>query len=322
MGRTLHYTLTKSSGNLTKREHQIMIDIANKYNSGRFAEVWTCENYYFTAYNYYPNWNTFKNGTSKDAWEIVNKRFDELVKQGKQQIEIYEILYKEKLILYHREIKTNKVRGFTKTQGNEFNSLLVYSALIEVSEKIPSCEIELHDEGEFLFCDVIIKQGKVKPKVSEIKENIQRWLADLYEIKEGEITLIGLPETIKQELDLGTGKRSYNDCALGYLQTEINNLKDLLKKIKPELDKQNIPLFLYNIENRFYDPILCCREVKPEDFVGEYEEGAKNLMDGFHGEYFGLSQGDSEKESFDMIAMIQKALGTEYEMEILKDVTK
>lgn len=49
MGRTIHFTL-KSTKPFTKKEIQTLIQISEKYNSGDYENVWTCENFYISPF--------------------------------------------------------------------------------------------------------------------------------------------------------------------------------------------------------------------------------------------------------------------------------
>ena len=312
MGRVLSYSIKKESGNFTQKEHQILLDVSNKFNSVKFAEVWTCESFYLSAFDYYLNWEKFKNAKT-GAWKEINKREKELT--GLNQISVSKQLHKEGLILFHSNPNTNKINGFTKTQGNEFNSLLIYLALIEISTKLPKYTINLSDEGEFLYCDVKIKNGKASPQVNEIKKNVQHWLVKLVDYNELDLVFNNLPEQLINDLQLS--KSPYNkENAISYIQRELNNLSELYKAIKPHF--KHAP-FIYNIAQEYFDPLILCRPVKIKDFIN-YEGGASKLMDGFNGEYFGLSQGDSEKDSYNMIAMIQSAFGDKGKLEILPKI--
>ena len=62
--------------------------------------------------------------------------------------------------------------GYIKTLGNEFNTALVYLALIELSEQIEDIEINVEDEGEFLICPVLLKNGKASPYTEPVIKNI------------------------------------------------------------------------------------------------------------------------------------------------------
>lgn len=69
---------------------------------------------------------------------------------------------------------SQEIRGFTKVGGNEWNALLVYAALLEISIKTPAM-IKLSDEGEFLLSDVLIKNGKVRPDRGSIEAQLAYW---------------------------------------------------------------------------------------------------------------------------------------------------
>src|SRR4030067_1951908 len=271
MGRTLNYNIKKISGRFSRKDHETMLSVSNFFNSGKFENIWTCENFYVNPYDYYPNWNKFKDNNVKDGWEVVNKRYDELEQVHTPQIDLFKQLHKEKLILWMSDPNSNEIHRFTKTQGNELNSLLVYTALIEISKRVKDCEIKLGDEGRFLYCDVIIKDGKAKVNLSELKDDIQRWLADLAEPEKLSLVFYDLPEILIKDLNLR--ESLYKDSAIGYIQNLIDDLNELYKAIKPYI-KSGTAHYLYNLQNQWFDPYLLCRPVKIEDFEDSYEGGA------------------------------------------------
>ena len=153
MGRTLHYSIEKPNGKkFTDKEALDMLEISKKYDR---LPVWSCEHFFLDVYSYYPYWKSkdwnAKGEGKAESWKQINGRYDELEKQGYNHIAIVKQLIAEKLIALSSN-DLSKTRGFTKTQGNEFNSLLVYIALIEISKAIPKAKLHLYDEGEFLFC--------------------------------------------------------------------------------------------------------------------------------------------------------------------------
>jgi len=182
MGRTLHYSIRRNNGrDFTVKQRKILLEIAEKYNSGKFKNAWTCENYYFTAENYYPNWKRY--GGKVDSWDEVNAEYGKLEAKGMDHFDIIERLYATGYVRYHRD-NLKKIHGFTKTQGNEYNSLLVYTALIEVSKRLPDTIVHLSDEGEFLICPVYIANGLVKPDIDDLKKDIKRFEDGVAEGKE------------------------------------------------------------------------------------------------------------------------------------------
>ena len=176
MGRTLHFEVLNSKG-ITDEEKGIMLGISNKYNEGQFEGVWTCESFYLNPWDYYPNWKTFeviKTVMDVEPWEMIDQTYHKYRESGMTIRESYERLEKkDKLILFHSAPDDN-ICGFCKTGSNEYNSLLVYLALLEISVET-SAEISLSDEGEFLLGDVIIKNGKVKFDVKSIKRDWEYW---------------------------------------------------------------------------------------------------------------------------------------------------
>ncbi|MCX7001860.1 MAG: hypothetical protein NTV22_01140, partial [bacterium] len=134
MGRTLHFKIVKDNRKpYNEKEFNGIVAVTNKYNTGQFEGVWTCENFHANPLDYYPNWNAGSN------WDKILVRQDQLVAEGVSLFNVIKAMHKEKLICFHDEehIETGIACGFVKVQGNEFNSLLVLTALVEISVLMP-----------------------------------------------------------------------------------------------------------------------------------------------------------------------------------------
>lgn len=294
-----------------------MLEITDKYTTGKLEKVWSCETFSLNPYDFYPNWSFFENqgrAGRNDGWDAVNKRYEELQTEKLPYIDICKTLKKEKLILFHNNPKSNVVGGFCKIQGNEFNALLIYVALVELSKIIKHSVIKLSDEGEFLFCPVEIMHGKVKPLISELKENIEYYYALLgnnnTEIT-SQIDTKDLPEQIINDLRVGKdSSRGYEKHdVIGWINDQLRNVNELYKNIKSHYAKEcKAPPFIFNIENTYFPPELLCRPVDPNDF-NEMECTPATLMAGFSGSYWGLSSEDEEAESYRRSGMIQSMIG-------------
>lgn len=182
MGRTLHYTF-KTPQPLSHKDLLKIDEIATFYNSGEFKDVWTCENFYPAPLDYYPKW--LKYGGTVDSWEEVNEKYEQLEKKGLDHIEILKTLHKNNIICFHQEpLDINNLkdfRGFIKTQGNEYNSSLVIMGLTDLSMAFPKATITVHDEGEFLLADIIIKNGKARIGIERTTDAILYWAEECKE---------------------------------------------------------------------------------------------------------------------------------------------
>ena len=229
MGRTLHYNIRRKNGlKLTIKQRKVMMEIAEKYNTGKFEKAWTCENYYFTAENYYPNWKNY--GGKVESWEEVNAEYEKMEALGMDAFTIINELVKGGIVKRHEEDLKN-VHGFTKTQGNEYNSLLVYTALLELSKRLTDTTIHLYDEGEFLVCPLFIKNGLVKPDFEEVNENRAYYLKNIAE-----------------------GRKFFNDY-LNKLDAKMAQVNHIIKQ---------------NDGAEWLDPVFLARTVNPDDFT-EYK---------------------------------------------------
>lgn len=311
MGRTLHWDIEKET-NFTKKEFQAMIDVSIKYNSGLLKNTWTCENFWCNPYDYYPDWSNpiLKDGNDKDGWKIVNKAWEQLEGDGMKYLDICLRLHKDGLIAFHDEKPDKRVNGFCKVQGNEYNSLLVYIALIEISIRIPKALIKISDEGEFLLCDIKLKKGKALPDIDGLRDDIKHWAAKI-SLENEEITkkfnLDGLNGQLLQ--DLGIGGSYGKELAIKVINNKLRNLKIIQNRIENKID---FAMYIYNIEHmpedRWFDPMLFTRKVDIEKFK-DYTMNPGTLMDGFKGEGFGLTDDDSESYSYKSIVNMLGMLG-------------
>jgi hypothetical protein len=163
MGRTLHYRVLNQD-RLTDEHLAAMLAVSEQFNSGPFANIWTCENFFLDPLASYPNRQREEN------WESYERRFAELEAAGLPPLAVRRQLLQEGVALRHSE----ELCGFTKVGGNEWNAALVYAALIEISKRTPAL-IKLSDEGEFLRCDVLIRRGKARPGRARMEEAIACW---------------------------------------------------------------------------------------------------------------------------------------------------
>jgi hypothetical protein len=159
MGRTLHYQVLNPE-DLTDADLDALIAVSVAFNSGAFADAWTCENFFLEPMPVVPA----KGG----SWEQLQTRWDALQAEGLDGMALRRRLVAEGTgrqpgwlgkVTWH---SSEWVRGFTKVGGNEWNAALVYAALLEISRRTPAV-IRLTDEGEFLLYPVLIKGGKARP---------------------------------------------------------------------------------------------------------------------------------------------------------------
>jgi hypothetical protein len=336
MGRTIHLTVEKKESKFTDKELKAMLDVTTKFNSGKFKNVWTCENYWLDAYSYFPNWQNplyIRLDNQTKIWKDVNKRMDELQKKGMHQYDATKQLLKEGYVRLHGELPKHKVHTFCKVQGNELNALLVLQATIETSKLIPKAELNLSDEGEFLLCPLKIKNGKAIPMVSDLIDSIKYYAFRMILSKgfKGNVLkkLDYKAKDFKHEFMMDSGiENTYGDMT-EYVNEKLRNLKLIeTALLNSGQIKESNEMYFYNLENRLerkgwggFDPYLFTRakQVNPDDFKN-YKMNTATLMSGFSGEHFGLSKKDAESESYKAIANIQKILGLDKNNEIKMEI--
>ena len=211
-------------------------------------------------------------------------------------------------------LNENSFESFVKVQGNELNSLLIFEACLEISNLIKDCTLKLYDEGEFLLCPLKMKQGKVLPVLSDVMDDIMRFSWRMLSSQK-------YRKNILDKLDLGVDDFSHEfqmDIGLDnnygdqapYIDDKLRNLKlietALLKewKVRETHYFSNIASLDYRL---WFSPYSFARQVDVEKFRS-YEGGVKNLMDGFDGEGFGLTDVDAEQKSYEAIAALQSIL--------------
>ena len=311
MGRTLHYTLKKDS-KFTRKEEFAMYDITEKYNSGKYKDVWTCENFGLDTVAFYPNWQNPKFTDANVAWALINHLLAKAEKLGTHYIDAVRELQKARLVNFHN--KVNEVHGFTKTQGNEFNSLLVLLALVELSKEIPKAEISLYDEGEFLFCKLKIKNGLALPDIDDLLDDIKGYAFKMLFSPGFEGNVLDRLEYKATDFEKCLAQDVGFDNSYGDMTKYINGKLRNLKAVNDALVRKGLKdneFYLYNFKQRklenWFDPIIFTRPVDIDKFT-DYVCSPATLMDGFSGEAFGLSDEDAESKSYNTIAMLQKML--------------
>lgn len=328
MGRTLHFTAKRTDGkNFTEKDIGVMVLVSEKMNEEPIGNLWTCESFYLDPLNYYPNWEYWRKEERKDnpdwIWATIKLRIKTEQKENKTHKQIMLGLAKDKWIAFHAENFLREAHGFCKTQGNELNSLMVFEALIKISQLDKDLEIELCDEGKFLYSGIKIKQGKCLPLLGETLDSIQHWARVGFWAgdKAKEITpyLSGIDADLIQKITK-EGYDKYAKAQLIDLLGELKIIQDNLKKRWPE-DRQFLPYNITNLPFEYWlNPDEVHRPVNPNDYV-KYAGGAAKLMDGFEGEGFGLADPKAaETKAFEFTQQMFSVFGKN--VEILHPIKK
>jgi hypothetical protein len=346
MGRTINYAFKKEGGKkFTDSEIETFIQVRNKYATGKFAGVWSCESFYPEPINYFPNWNGVKaydikliqrqelnNGDGYDYMTYIEKKVEELMKgmevkvgykdiyspkKKLSRVEAYKLIAKNGWITIDNE-DLKEIRGFVKVQGNEFNAALTFMAIKELTMLMPNIEARMSDEGEFLLCPIRLKQGKAIPLLNEMKDDMQHYALKMLFSKEFTGNILDTLEykefchEFTMDLNIDNG---YGDMTK-YINEKLRNIKEVERRIYPLTPKDSFGgkcnLYLYNLEQlkikEWYEADLFTRiaQVNPKDFL-TYKMTPATIMDS--GEtYYGLSDVDAEMESYKAIAQMQKVL--------------
>jgi hypothetical protein len=230
-------------------------------------------------------------------------------------------------------LNENSFNIFVKVQGNELNSLLVFEACLEISNKVKDCTIKVYDEGEFLLCPVKMKMGKVLPLLGDMLDDLRRYSWRMLSSSKYRRNVLDRLDYKAEDfghefmMDIGLDN-SYGD-QVPLINEKLRNLKLIETAILKEWKVKSPPYFsnITSLDYRlWFSPYSFTRNIDAEKFKN-YEGGLKNLLDGFDGEAFGLTDTDSEMKSYEAIAQLQKLLSTlgfteknGFKLEILKKI--
>lgn len=157
MGRTLHYEVQKEYvPNL--EEDSALIALSKAYNK---KYNWTCENVWLSNMSY----------LCLKSYEVVEKASEHYLSKGFSEVETIMALDRDKLVM----VQNTGLRGFTKTGSNEFNSHTVIQFMLDASKIIPHQTFSLRDEGDSLYCPLLIRNGKAKPDEREMRDSMAYW---------------------------------------------------------------------------------------------------------------------------------------------------
>jgi len=318
MGRTLHYAITKPTG-FTPAELDKLLAIQKLFNTGF---EWTCENLDLHPAKYYPKWDYWRSqpgtNTPDDVWKKINARIKHWEKEGLHALDAIQAVANEGLI--SADIAHREKRGFTKTQGNELNSLLVLEALLAASRAIPEALLTLSDEGRFLYCNLQIRNGQARPDLDQLKNDLTWRLASIASDPTSEIVgkipaLRKLSDAVAGDLMRNYGGAYGAEEELRYLNETLNDAALVLPLYEAAYIKAALadpdrhayfePLFCaHNTKDFFVDPHLLHRPVNPEDFK-DFGHPDHHIMEGFYGEHWGINVEDPEAESLKLLAKLQ-----------------
>ena len=178
-----------------------------------------------------------------------------------------------------------------------------------------------------------MKIGKVLPVLSDMMDDIRRYSWRMLSSQKYRKNILdkfdlGVDDFCHEfQMDIGLDN-SYGDQAPS-INDKLRNLKEIEKVVLKEMKAKQAPYFsnIASLDYRlWFNPHSFTRQVDAEKFK-DYEGGVKNLMDGFDGEGFGLTDIDAEQKSYEAIAYLQNFLQkigvtkeNGFNLEILKKV--
>ena len=169
MGRTLYYGIN-GTVNFSDKQHQALLDLQIKYNK---EYEWQCESILLSVFMDIPKRNA-KISTIGRNQEDGNDSFEVEMIELERIDENEPVEYEPK----------DKLYGFTKVNDNEPNAHLVIDFVADASRIISEREWYLYDEGNALYCEVLVKNGLARPSLEHVSKTIKYWEDKIFVNKE------------------------------------------------------------------------------------------------------------------------------------------
>ena len=210
-------------------------------------------------------------------------------------------------------------RGFVKTAGNEWNSMLVVSAITLISIKLPKLIFTMQDGGEFLLFPLEIQGGKARVDMEDLMDSLKYWKTRTLDtlVDEAYLKLESIGIKFKCIWKGKMGERVVHECP-------SKGIRETVPEMQYEMED-------VSITGNDWKPVKeFCRKVDPKDFenhpefqtcvidlsdMGKIINGTPNqMMAGFHGEYYGkksvaevaLESQQTQKRLFDVVGFLVK----------------
>lgn len=168
---------------MTDEQHQKIFDLLRHYNEDQGDIPKDLDSMYphfrkvlWQGLSFFPKWKYWKslgfdteNQTHK-IWQIVRERYQELLKDGFNDVQIIRLLENENWL------KTkNDHFGATYANGNEILAHKAINFAYNVSKLFPEKVMFLNDnDGWALYCPLLLKDGQAKPDLKEIRKQFKR----------------------------------------------------------------------------------------------------------------------------------------------------
>jgi hypothetical protein len=159
-----------------------------------------------------------------------------------------------------------------------------------------------------------MKMGKVLPVLSDMMDDIKRFSCRMLFSSDYPLNILdklrpGVNDFCHEfQMDIGLNN-GYGDQT-NLINDKLRNLKEIEKVILKEMRAKQSPYFgnIASLDYRlWFRPYAFNRQVAADRFR-DYEGGLKNLLDGFDGEGFRLTDVDAEQKSYESLATLQKLL--------------
>lgn len=195
--------LVDTSFEPTDKQQNALYALTDKYAK----EIeWTAEEPSLDFYDHVPNWERLEKLHGRtikavEGWDTVNLKIKQKRWKGLGRIHAVKSVEKDGLIVFARDKFSDGMRSFIKVSGNELNAHAAIRFVIEASVILKDQIISLNDEGEALYCPVLIKNGLMKPDKDRLRDLIQYWNEPKnYEALHGKYPDVTLKEKYFNEL--------------------------------------------------------------------------------------------------------------------------
>lgn len=296
MSRAINFQISEDKS-FTDKELQRLYNLSSYY-SKNFD--WIVDEFWAGINPPEPNWKKFQDDSL--GWAMLEDHLKSGLNEQKSMIEVLREGEELGIVENNPPLDTNVFESTVRVLGNEACARVILKALSDVSLAIPNCTIKAQDEGHLLYCDLIIRKGKAIPDTAWLK-GLKSDLVSMATVKYGDVD--------SRVKDPSVFKYYKEDMNL-----RVKSFSEILQKLSKKIGTKKIEskYIQYITESNWPDMEFFLRNVDIRSF-NHYKASPGNLLGGYFGEHWNLTNIDVESESYHFLSKIQKnGKGKDYEL--------
>lgn len=173
-------SLIAQNANLSDTEENLLANIRLKFIT---SFLWSRESISFSKFSY-----TVNSNISLMQNEIIRTIIFKWAIKEEYCTVLRKFAKKEKISL-----EINKtLRDVIDVGYNEYNALMIIKFVYEVSLAIPRIKIKLQDEGDCLYCPIIVQNGKASPDYKAIELELEKVAEGVVSMRESKMNFYAL----------------------------------------------------------------------------------------------------------------------------------